>query len=156
MKNIEKQVKVVITGNDVIINIMSSENKEVKKDLIRNLINPTDMDRAWENHENNMYVGIKNHNTENGEVSYTIFIDETMVDLGLDENIRYLKFKLSSDLATTLLQDFYMKGLENKDLRISELNNLTIEGGKAHLEEIRIAIQMTLFEELSKFMIEES
>ena len=154
MKNIEKQVKVVITGNDVIINIMSSENKEVKKDLIHNLINPTDMDRAWENHENNMYVGIKNHNTENGEVSYTIFIDETVVDLGLDENIRYLKFKLSSDLATALLQDFYMEGLENKDLKISELNNLTIEGEKAHLEEIRIAIQMTIFEELSKFMEE--
>lgn len=142
-----KTFEMNVLGNEVTVNVTSSDNIETKKEIILTLTNLTDPERAWENHKNDMIVGIKTCNQENGRVVFNIFVDERQTDLSDSTNVEYIKFKISNDLATQFLQDYYMEGMDN-DIKLSELNIATPEG--ATLGDIRVALQMAVFNELSE------
>lgn len=142
-----KTFEMNVLGNEVTVNVTSSDNIETKKEIILTLVNLTDPERAWENHKNDMIVGIKTCNQENGRVVFNIFVDERQTDLSDSTNVEYIKFKISNDLATQFLQDYYMEGMDN-DIKLSELNIATPEG--ATLGDIRVALQMAVFNELSE------
>lgn len=142
-----KTFEMNVLGNEVTVNVTSSDNIETKKEIILTLVNLTDPERAWENHKNDMIVGIKTCNQENGRVVFNIFVDERQMDLSDSTNVEYIKFKISNDLATQFLQDYYMEGMDN-DIKLSELNIATSEG--ATLGDIRVALQMAVFNELSE------
>ena len=143
-----KTFEMNILGNEVTVNVTSSNNIDTKKVIILTLINPTDTDRAWENHKSDMIVGIKTCDQESGRVVFNILVDENQVDLNDSTNVEYIKFKISNDLATQFLQDYYMEGVVDKDIKLSELNVATPEG--ATLGDIRVALQMAVFNELSE------
>ena len=144
-----KDFEMNIYGNEVTIIITSSDNAEAKKEVILGLINPTDPERAWENHKGDMIVYLKTQSVENGRVVFNIFVDSGLVDLSDSTNVEYLKFKISNDLATIFLQDYCMEEGMDKDLKLSELNDLLAEDG-ATLGDVRVALQMAIFVELSK------
>lgn len=137
-----------VLGNEVTVNVISSDNLETKKEIILTLINPTDPERAWENHKNDPVVGLKTCDQENGRVVFNILVDENQVDLGDSTNVEFIKFKISNDLATHFMQDYYMEGVVDKDIKLSELNVATPEG--ATLGDIRVALQMAVYSELSE------
>ena len=143
-----KTFEMNVLGNEVTVNVISSDNIETKKEIILTLMNPTDPERAWENHRCDMIVGIKTCDQESGRVVFNIFVDENQMDLSDSTNVEYIKFKISNDLATQFLQDYYMEGVVDKDIKLSELN-ITSEGG-ATLGDIRVALQMAVFNELSE------
>ncbi len=137
-----------VLGNEVTVNVISSDNIETKKEMILTLTNPTDPERAWENHKDNLVVGIKTCNLENGRVAFSVFVDERLVDLSDSTNVEYIKFKISNDLATLFMQDYYMEGVVDKDIKLSELNVATVEGST--LGDVRVALQMAIYLELSE------
>ena len=138
--------KLIINGNEVAIIVTSTSSEETKKDFILSLMKPTDPERAWENHKDNYLVCIKTLAEEQGVV-FNILLDKNLLDLGIQENIDFIKAKISNDLATILLQDYYMEDFENKDIKLSELS---MPGNSvATLGDIRVALQMTLYKELS-------
>ena len=143
-----KTFEMNILGNEVTVNVISSNNIDTKKEIILTLINPTDPERAWENHKNDMVVGLKTCDQESGRVVFNIFVDENQVDLNDSTNVEYIKFKISNDLATQFMQDYYLEGMD-KDIKLSELNIAVPEGG-ATLGDIRVALQMAVFKELSE------
>ena len=142
-----KTFEMNVLGNEITVNVISSDNIETKKEIILTLTNPTDPERAWENHKSDMIVGIKTCNQENGRVVFNIFVDERQVDLSDSTDVEYIKFKITNDLATQFMQDYYMEGVD-KDIKLSELNVVTPEG--ATLGDIRVALQMAVFNELSE------
>lgn len=142
-----KTFEMNVLGNEITVNVISSDNIETKKEIILTLTNPTDPERAWENHKSDVIVGLKTCDKENGRVVFNIFVDENQVDLNDSTNVEYIKFKVSSDLATQFMQDYYMEGVD-KDIKLSELNVATPEG--ATLGDIRVALQMAVFNELSE------
>ena len=142
-----KTFEMNVLGNEVTVNVTSSDNIDTKKEIILTLMNLTDPERAWENHKNDMIVGLKTCDQESGRVVFNIFVDENQVDLNDSTNVEFIKFKISNDLATQFLQDYYMEGMDN-DIKLSELNIATPEG--ATLGDIRVALQMAVFNELSE------
>lgn len=142
-----KTFEMNVLGNEITVNVISSDNIETKKEIILTLTNPIDPERAWENHKNDMIVGLKTCDQESGRVVFNIFVDENQVDLNDSTNVEYIKFKVSNDLATQFMQDYYMEGVD-KDIKLSELNGVTPEG--ATLGDIRVALQMAVFNELSE------
>ena len=143
-----KTFEMNVLGNEVTVNVISSDNIEAKKEIILTLANPTDPGRAWENHKNDMIVGIKTCDQESGRVVFNIFVDERQVDLNDSTDVEYIKFKSSNDLATQFMQDYYMEDVVDKDIKLSELNEPTPEG--ATLGDIRVALQMAVFKKLSE------
>jgi hypothetical protein len=148
-----KDFEMNVYGNEVTIIVTSSNDVEAKKDVILGLINPTDPERAWENHRDDMIVCIKTQSAESERVVFNIFVDSNKVDLSESTNVEYLKFKISNDLATIFLQDYCMEEGMDKDLKLSELNDLPAEDG-ATLGDVRVALQMAIFRELSKLQQE--
>ena len=144
-----KDFEMNVLGNEVTVMVASSNDIEAKKEFILSLINPTDPERAWENHRGDMIVCLKTQSLENGRVVFSIFVDSNLVDLSDPTNIEYLKFKISNDLATIFLQDYYMEEGMDKDLKLSELNELVSYDG-ATLGDTRVAWQMAIFTELSE------
>lgn len=143
-----KTFEMNVLGNEVIVNVISSDNTETKKEIILTLMNSTDQERAWENHKYDPVVGLKTCDRESGRVVFNIFVDENQIDLSDSTNVEYIKFKISNDLATLFMQDYYMEGMDN-DIKLSELN-LAISKGGATLGDIRVALQMAVFNELSE------
>ena len=143
-----KDFEMNVCGNKVTVIVASSNDIEAKKEFILSLINPTDPERAWENHRDDMIVCIKTQSAESERVVFNIFVDSNKVDLSESTNVEYLKFKISNDLATIFLQDYYMDGMD-KDLKLSELNELVSYDG-ATLGDVRVALQMAIFTELSE------
>lgn len=140
--------KMNVLGNEITVNVISSDNIETKKEIILTLMNPTDPERAWENHKSDMIVGLKTCDQESGRVVFNILVDEKQVDLSDSTNVEFVKFKVSNDLATQFMQDYYMEEGVDKDIKLSELNVATPEG--ATLGDIRVALQMAVYSELSE------
>ena len=143
-----KTFKINVLGNEITVNVISSDNTKTKEEIILTLMNPTDPERAWENHKNDMIVGIKTCDQESGRVVFNIFVDERQVDLSDSTNVEYIKFKISNDLATQFMQDYYMEDVVDKDIKLSELNIITVEG--VILGEVRVSLQMAIYLELSE------
>ena len=101
-----KTFEMNVLGNEVTVNVTSSDNIDTKKEIILTLMNLTDPERAWENHKNDMIVGLKTCDQESGRVVFNIFVDENQVDLNDSTNVEFIKFKISNDLATQFLQDY--------------------------------------------------
>ena len=142
-----EEKKLIINGNEVAIIVTSTENNETKKDFILSLMKPTDPERAWENHESDYLVCIKTPAEKQGGVIFNILLDQNLIDLNFQENMDFVKAKISNDLATILLQDYYMEDYKDKDIKLSELS---MPGNSvATLGDIRVALQMTLYKELS-------
>lgn len=144
-----KDFELNVCGNEVTVIVASSNDIEAKKEVILSLLNPTDPERAWENHKSDMIVCIKTQSLENGRVVFNIFVDPNLVDLNDPTNVEYLKFKISNDLATRFLQDYYMEESMDKDLKLSKLDELVSYDG-ATLGDVRVALQMAIFTELSE------
>ena len=142
-----KTKSVNVLGNEIIITIISVNNLEDKKKIIFTL-DPTDSEKAWENHRADMVVAIKTYDQEHKRVVFNILIDERQVDLNDHDDVEYIKFKISDGLAIQFMQDYYMEE-DVKDIKLSELSTAADKEG-ATFGDIKVALQMVIYEKLSE------